>query len=100
MADCEAACVNVSIEDLGLTNIKIYPNPSDDIFNIDFVSNESQDFNIKVFNVLGEEIFKQYLSQFSGRYIQQVDLTNSSKGVYLLELETDLGVINKKLIIR
>ena len=100
MAACEAICTNVSIEDLGLTNIKIYPNPSSDIFNIDFVSNTPQDFNVKVFNILGEEVFKDYLHQFSGRYIQQVDLTHQSQGIYLLELATDSGIINQKLILQ
>tara|TARA_B100000676_G_C17626977_1_gene604608 strand:- start:293 stop:664 length:372 start_codon:yes stop_codon:yes gene_type:complete len=100
LQDCQYNCTNVLIEDFGLTNFKIYPNPSDNLFNIEFVSNRLQNLNIKVLNVLGEDVFVEYLDQFSGKYVQQVNLSNKAKGIYLLEIETNQGLINKKLILQ
>ena len=59
-----------------------------------------QNLNIKVLNVLGEDVFVEYLDQFSGKYVQQVNLSDKAKGIYLLEIETNQGVINKKLILQ
>ena len=38
--------------------------------------------------------------QFIGQYTKQIDLSKHAKGIYFLEIETDKGVINKKLILQ
>ena len=78
----------------------IYPNPSRDVFNISFTSEEIQDLRVRVLNVVGEEIVVEDLQQFVGEYVKQVDLNTYSKGIYFLEIETQKGVINKKLILQ
>ena len=40
------------------------------------------------------------MQQFVGEYVKSVYLNNYSKGIYFLEIETDLGIINKKLILQ
>ena len=82
-----------------INNLVVYPNPSSDIFNISFNSIREQNLRIRVFNVIGEDIISDNLHQFIGNYIKQIDLTNNSKGLYFLEIETDKGVINQKLIL-
>ena len=83
-----------------IANLEVYPNPSRDIFNISFVSEEVQDLKIKIVNVIGEEILSDNLQQFIGEYTKQIDLTNNAKGIYFLEIETNNGLINKKLILQ
>ena len=48
---------------------------------------------------MGEEVISEYLQQFVGEYVKVIDLNNYSKGIYFLEIETNQGVINKKLIL-
>ena len=100
LLDCEYSCTNVSIEDFDLAGLRIYPNPSEDIFNIEFISSSFQNLEVRVVNVLGEKIFTDNLNQFKGKYTQQFNLSNYSSGVYLLEIKTNQGVINKKLILQ
>ena len=83
-----------------ITNLDVYPNPSRDIFNISFTSEAIQDLEIRVLNVVGEEIIIENLQQFVGEYVRQIDLNSYSKGIYLLEIETNQGVINKKLVLQ
>ena len=99
LSDCEVECINLSIQDIGITNLKIFPNPSDQFFNIEFVSNELQDLKIKVINILGDNLFEDYLIKFQGKYTKRLDLYNIKNGVYLLEIETNKGLIYKKLIL-
>jgi hypothetical protein len=83
-----------------LDNLVVYPNPSSDIVNILFSCIDKQSVNIKVINVLGEKIFSESLSQFVGEYKKQIDLKIYPKAVYFLEIETEKGVMNKKLILQ
>ena len=83
-----------------INNLVIYPNPSRDVFNISFTSEEEQNLRVRILNVIGEELVNENLEQFVGEYTKQIDLTGNAKGIYFLEIETDNGVINKKLILQ
>jgi hypothetical protein len=83
-----------------INNLSIYPNPSKDLFSISFTSEIIQDLNIRVLNVIGEEIMKEDLEQFVGEYTKQINLSNNAKGVYFLEITTNNSVVNKKLILQ
>ena len=83
-----------------INNLSIYPNPSRDIFNVSFTSIAKQDLRVRIMNVIGEEIVSENLEQFIGEYTKQIDLATYTKGIYFLELTTNNGVINKKLILQ
>jgi hypothetical protein len=83
-----------------IANLDVYPNPSRDVFNVTFTSEDVQDLEIRVINIVGEVIYTEDLQQFVGEYTKSIDLTTNAKGIYFLEIETDDGVINKKLILQ
>ena len=83
-----------------VNNLDVYPNPSDDIFNISFVSQEIQTLTIRVLNIVGEVIYSQSLENFVGEYTKQIDVGDNAKGVYLLEINNNITIENKKIIIR
>ena len=87
-------------EEYGSSNLDVYPNPSRDIFNISFTSEEVQDFTLRVVNLLGEWIVMEEIQQFDGEYVKKINLNQYKKGVYLLEIITNNGTINKKLILQ
>jgi len=45
-------------------------------------------------------IYTEDLQQFVGEYTKSIDLTTYTKGVYFLEITTNNGVVNKKLILQ
>ena len=96
----QPASIKIEGENTAINNLKIYPNPSRDIFNITFTSNEKQDLEIRIINVIGENIFIESKQQFVGEYTKQIDLKEYPKAIYFLEIETNNGVINKKLILQ
>ena len=83
-----------------IANLAIYPNPSRDVFNISFTSEEIQNLKVRIINVVGEELVSDNLEQFIGEYTKAIDLANYTKGVYFLEITTNNGVVNKKLILQ
>ena len=82
-------------ENNSVANLDVYPNPSRDIFNVTFTSEEVQNITIKVVNMLAHEVFSQQYSNVSTQFLEQVDLTNYSKGVYSLEIHTNSGILYK-----
>ena len=83
-----------------ITNLDVYPNPSRDVFNITFTSEDVQDLEVRVINVVGEVVYTENLEQFVGEYTKQVDLYKNAKGIYFLEITTNNGVVSKKLILQ
>ena len=83
-----------------INNLDVYPNPSRDIFNISFTSEQVQNLKVRILNVIGEVLVTESLEQFIGEYTKQINLKEYSKGIYFLEIKTDAGIINKKLILQ
>jgi hypothetical protein len=83
-----------------IANLDVYPNPSRDIFNVTFTSEDAQDLDVRVINVVGEVVYTENLDQFIGEYTKAIDLATYTKGVYFLEITTNNGVVNKKLILQ
>jgi len=91
-------CLKVFCQKLLLN--KVYPNSSRDIFNITFTTKEKQDLEIRIINVIGENIFTESKQQFIGQYTKQINLAKYPKAIYFLEIETEGGIVNKKLILQ
>ena len=83
-----------------VSDLNVYPNPSRDLFNISFSSDELQSISIRVVNVIGEEIFKQELIDFDGTYTHELDMSKKSKGVYFLEISSEKGTVNSKMVLQ
>ena len=83
-----------------ITHLDVYPIPSRDLFNISFTSEDVQDLRVRIMNVIGEELINENLEQFIGEYTKQIDLTENTKGIYFLEIKTNDGVVNEKLILQ
>jgi hypothetical protein len=83
-----------------IANLDVYPNPSRDVFNVTFTSDDVQDLEVRVINIVGEVVYTEDLQQFVGEYTKSIDLATYTKGVYFLEITTDNGVVNKKLILQ
>ncbi|MDG1283058.1 MAG: T9SS type A sorting domain-containing protein, partial [Flavobacteriales bacterium] len=85
---------------LSIANLDVYPNPSEGTFNISFSSETIQNIDIRIMNVMGEEIVSEKTEQFIGEYTKKILLENQSKGIYFLEIKSNNEIINKKVILQ
>ena len=85
---------------VSIDNLDVYPNPSRDIFNVSFTSEDAQDLEVRVINVVGEVVYTENLMNFTGEFTKEIDLRRSTKGIYFLRITTEAGVINKKMILQ
>jgi len=86
--------------DLNLDQLNIYPNPSKDVFNLDFISLINQNLKLKIISSIGEIIFEEKINNLQGLYRTSFVLTNYNKSIYLLEIQTESGMLLKKLILQ
>jgi len=87
-------CSNEGVDELGISNeeLGIYPNPTTGVFTIH--SKFSKIKEVRVYNVLGSEILKQVQNDQS----TTIDISTVSKGIYFAEIQTDMGVVRKKIV--
>jgi hypothetical protein len=83
-----------------INNLDVYPNPTNDIFNVSFVSEKIQTLQLRVLNIVGEVVYTENLEQFVGEYTKQISIGNNARGVYFLEITDNQGTINKKIILQ
>jgi hypothetical protein len=95
--DCEQVCQSVLSIYENDFNVNIYPNPSSNIFNLEFSSDTKSE--ILVTNILGEQVYFES-NKSVGEFITQIDLSNYSKGIYNLTIKTSDGISNHKLILQ
>ena len=85
--------------DLG-TSLTIYPNPTRGIFNIGFVSEEVDNFEITIVDAFGKIISNEDKQDFIGEYIKIVDLSNSPRGIYMVQIKTQDSFVTKRIVLQ
>ena len=83
------------LEDIS-RDISIFPNPTTGFIYVSFINEVTSKMSIQ--NILGEEIYTNNISTI-GNVFEKVDLSNYSSGIYLLQLSSQYGIINQKIIL-
>jgi len=86
------------VENLQSTyEVMVYPNPSNGIFNIQIINNESVTLNyeLNIYNTIGEKIF----SQKSTTDKTEIDLSSHPNGIYFIKAITGNIILNRKISI-
>ena len=87
------------VQNLSIEQLKIFPNPNQGIFNLQFTLPNNADTSIRIFSSEGKLIFANDLSDFEGEFSQQIDLSNNPAGVYYVMIKQGKSSISKKVII-
>lgn len=86
-------CNEIGIEEQGMLDAKIYPNPVEDMLNIR-LSNHFGNSIINLFDMSGRNLL--YYKTITDNY--SIDVSNLVQGVYVLEIQSDKGILRKKII--
>ncbi|MEI6488788.1 MAG: T9SS type A sorting domain-containing protein [Bacteroidota bacterium] len=85
-------CTYDGVEELSEATINIIPNPATNQFTIE--NSQLRMNSIHIYNVLGEEV--QSLKLESSKLA--VDISSLANGVYFVEVETEKGIVRKRLV--
>ncbi len=75
---------------------KIYPNPSNDIFNISVENSNEKIRSIVVYNQLGMLVLSDDYEKAENSV--QINLQNNANGYYFVKIKTNLGISVKKIL--
>jgi len=89
--------LNTGINAIGRNSesLKVFPNPSCGIFNIQSTNNIN---SLEIYNSYGKLIRSE--SGFKQQTNSEIDLSNYCKGVYLLKIKLSTGIVSKKVLIQ
>jgi len=84
-----------------VSGVSIYPNPTTDILNINFVSKEDQNVTINVIGIDGGLVFSDNLATKVGQASKTtVDFANLSKGMYLVQLVGSNSSLTQRVVVQ
>ena len=88
-------------EDASLAvNLNIYPNPNRGVFNISFISEELDNFEITIVDAFGKVIVHEDKYDFIGEYTKQFDLSRLPKGLYSVKIKTQRSLVSKTIVLQ
>jgi hypothetical protein len=97
----EVVTVNLitSNEPTTLENIgfNVFPNPNDGSFVIEFNTTDLKPTELIISDILGKTILRKTI-KFSGKYSQQINISEQPAGQYFISVQKDGGMKNVKMI--
>lgn len=84
------------IEEQNELNVSIYPNPNNGVFTID-AADLSENISCTITNLRGEIILQNEI--INGTKVD-IDLSNESKGMYMIHLITDSAVKTERIVVQ
>jgi hypothetical protein len=92
--ELELSPVSTNELEVQAANIKVYPNPTEGLLNID-LNALTEEVNIEIFNIVGQQV----QSIQNARNLATLDVSNIANGVYFVRISNDEAVIAKKIIV-
>jgi len=92
---------NVGINEMAdLLGISIYPNPNSGTFVLKMSSKGVEKVNLRIMNASGHMVYNDQNLQVNENFTTNIDISNEAEGIYIIILESDLGLYTKKIILQ
>ena len=81
-------------------NLNIYPNPTRGFFNISFIAEKVDNFEITIVDAFGKLVSHEDKQDFIGEYTKQVDLSDYPRGIYMVQIKTQDSFVSKRIVLQ
>ncbi len=89
----------VGLEDILLENsLSIFPNPTNNMLNISFELLEPAEVQIRLQDILGQEIYSTDQGTVANTYQNSINLSDYASGVYLLSIQVGEELLVRKIV--
>lgn len=79
--------------------MELFPNPNNGIFNLKFNPPFNMPFSVKIFSILGEQVYSREFEQANAVAVITLNLQHLTKGVYQISVSDNENIFTRKLII-
>lgn len=80
-----------------MDNMKLYPNPNDGKFNLNFNLKNKADAEVTVYDLQGKQVYNEKLPNFTGEYNKPIDISSNAKGIYFVKIQQGKHTQVKKI---
>ena len=77
--------------------LKVYPIPTNDIINLTFNVLKKENISINLSNLIGQEVFASRRENFSGKYVEALNLRDFNDGIYILNIKIGTKYYTQKI---
>ncbi|MCK5169007.1 MAG: T9SS type A sorting domain-containing protein, partial [Bacteroidales bacterium] len=89
-----------AIDDISKSDlVKLYPNPTSDKLNIEIDIEEAGSCKIEILTISGQVVFQKEV-EFSGKLIDELDLSMYSKGIYIIRVTGNAIYYKEKILLQ
>jgi extracellular elastinolytic metalloproteinase len=79
--------------------VKVFPNPTSDVININIINNEAVNAKIELISVDGKVMYQQQINLLGAREsLIPIDMVTYPSGVYFAKVQTDKKVMIEKIV--
>jgi N-acetylneuraminic acid mutarotase len=89
-----------NIEEIREPITRIYPNPTDNILNIEISNTGAQGLKIEILSITGTLIYQKEFTSSGAHFVEQLDLSGYAKGIYLVKVRMVDTVYFEKVVVR
>lgn len=79
--------------------LSIYPNPTNGLLTMNINFAQKQNVVIRIFSLQGKLLSQEQISVSNGVFMKDIDLSSYAKGMYHIQLTTNEGIYNKKVVL-
>lgn len=83
-----------------LYDMKMYPNPAENVVNITFSAENAENGVVSVMNLMGQTVYTSNLEVNAGSNMITLPVKQLTSGVYMVSLRTNTGLSTQKLIVK
>ncbi len=89
---------DIKAEDIS-SSIKIFPNPNQGIFTLEFVAQNQGDARITITSVQGKQVYQEDVKGLKGTYKKEIKLADDSSPNYILRIEQGGKSYTKQIMV-
>jgi subtilisin-like proprotein convertase family protein len=84
-----------------LAALKVFPNPSKQLFTVSYVLNSPGEISISLSDIRGRQLYRNSLHQEAGKHESVIDTRSlaMNKGIYFLQIMTPKGIHTERLVL-
>ena len=80
--------------------ISLYPNPNEGNFTLEMATQKVDKVSLRIVNAIGRLVYERQDMHVNNNFSTSIDISNESGGIYLMIIESELGVYTGRIVIR
>ncbi len=82
-----------------MTNLGIYPNPSNGVFTLTFDMKKKEDVTVRMFDVNGRLVHSIQYKDYFGKFRKTLNLSELGTGLYFFQIVSETGIVYTQIVI-